>query len=135
MLPLSPLLRPKKFSGLSKLETDAKNKITSSSDIPSISEGAANNSRTAGPSESGYGGAITAKPGTFFTMEFRDRDGDGVDDRYQLGPGQSRGSIGSQYVNPNLDQGTQSPELTEEEEDGNINTNSLLQKSFRKIVG
>lgn len=35
----------------------------------------------------GYGGRIGAPPGSIFTMDFKDRDGDGVDDRHQLGPG------------------------------------------------
>ena len=35
----------------------------------------------------GYGGRIGAPPGTGFTMDFRDSDRDGVDDRHQPGPG------------------------------------------------
>tara|TARA_R100001443_G_scaffold96982_1_gene103855 strand:- start:11860 stop:12465 length:606 start_codon:yes stop_codon:yes gene_type:complete len=36
---------------------------------------------------SGYGGRIGAPPGTMFTMDFKDSDRDGVDDRHQPGPG------------------------------------------------
>ena len=36
---------------------------------------------------SGYGGRIGAPPGTMFTMDHIDSDGDGVDDRHQPGPG------------------------------------------------
>ena len=35
----------------------------------------------------GYGGRIGAPPGTGFTMDFRDSDRDGIDDRHQPGPG------------------------------------------------
>lgn len=35
----------------------------------------------------GYGEAINAPPGTMFTTDFRDGDGDGIDDRWQPGPG------------------------------------------------
>ena len=35
----------------------------------------------------GYGDRIDAPPGTFFTADFRDSDGDGIDDRTQPGPG------------------------------------------------
>ena len=37
-----------------------------------------------------YGGRIGAPPGTGFTMDFRDSDRDGVDDRHQPGPGMPR---------------------------------------------
>jgi hypothetical protein len=36
---------------------------------------------------SDYGGRIGAPPGTMFTMDFKDSDRDGVDDRHQPGPG------------------------------------------------
>lgn len=35
-----------------------------------------------------YGQRIGAPPGSMFTMDFRDSDGDKIDDRYQAGPGQ-----------------------------------------------
>ena len=35
----------------------------------------------------GYGGRIGAPPGSMFTMDHIDRDGDGIDDRHQKGPG------------------------------------------------
>ena len=35
-----------------------------------------------------YGQRIGAPPGGMFTMDFRDSDGDKIDDRYQTGPGQ-----------------------------------------------
>jgi len=35
----------------------------------------------------GYGGRIGAPPGTMFTTDMRDSDGDGIDDRGQPGPG------------------------------------------------
>ena len=35
----------------------------------------------------GYGGRIGAPPGTGFTMDHIDSDGDGIDDRHQPGPG------------------------------------------------
>ena len=37
---------------------------------------------------SGYGSRIGADPDSMFTMDFRDQDGDGTDDRHQRGPGQ-----------------------------------------------
>ena len=36
----------------------------------------------------GYGGRIGADPDSMFTMDFKDQDGDGTDDRHQRGPGQ-----------------------------------------------
>lgn len=42
------------------------------------------------PSNPNYGSRIGAPPGTIFTMDFQDSDGDGVDDRHQTGPGQPR---------------------------------------------
>ena len=42
------------------------------------------------PSNPNYGSRIDAPPGTMFTADFKDSDGDGVDDRYQTGPGQPR---------------------------------------------
>ena len=41
-------------------------------------------------SESNYGSRIDAPPGSLFTSDFIDSDKDGVDDRYQRGPGQPR---------------------------------------------
>jgi hypothetical protein len=38
----------------------------------------------------GYGGSINAPPGSMRTMDFRDRDGDKIDDRDQPGPGMPR---------------------------------------------
>lgn len=40
------------------------------------------------PAAPGYGGRIGLPPGSAVTMDFRDRDGDMIDDRYQRGPGQ-----------------------------------------------
>jgi hypothetical protein len=37
--------------------------------------------------DSGYGSRINLPEGTMVTMDFKDSDGDGVDDRYQRGPG------------------------------------------------
>ena len=37
---------------------------------------------------SGYGSRIGADPDSMFTMDFHDKDGDGIDDRHQRGPGQ-----------------------------------------------
>ena len=34
----------------------------------------------------GYGSGLNAPPGTMFTMQVIDRDGDGKDDRFQKGP-------------------------------------------------
>ena len=36
---------------------------------------------------SDYGGALGAPPGTMFTRDFKDKDGDRIDDRFQPGPG------------------------------------------------
>lgn len=41
------------------------------------------------PMAPGYGGRIGLPPGSMVTMDFRDRDGDMIDDRDQPGPGQS----------------------------------------------
>lgn len=38
----------------------------------------------------GYGGAIDLPPGGAITHDFKDKDGDGVDDRFQPGPGMPR---------------------------------------------
>jgi hypothetical protein len=48
----------------------------------------------------GYGSALNAPPGSMFTREVIDKDGDRIDDRYQAGPGQPRGKIGSKFVGP-----------------------------------
>lgn len=40
------------------------------------------------PMAPGYGGRIGLPPGSTVTMDFRDRDGDRIDDRNQRGPGQ-----------------------------------------------
>lgn len=48
------------------------------------------------PRGGGYGDALNAAPGkSYFTMEIRDSDGDGIDDRYQTGAGEKRQSVGS----------------------------------------
>ena len=62
--------------------------------------GAAGKARMAGdavsqPDNSHYGSRIGAPPGTVFTMDFQDKDGDGVDDRHQTGPGQPREELRS----------------------------------------
>jgi hypothetical protein len=48
----------------------------------------------------GYGSALNAPAGTSFTMQFMDKDGDGVDDRYQAGPGKPKRKAGSNFVGP-----------------------------------
>jgi hypothetical protein len=48
----------------------------------------------------GYGSALNAPPGSSFNMQVIDKDGDRIDDRYQAGPGQPRGNIGSNFVGP-----------------------------------
>ena len=52
----------------------------------------------------GYGARIGAPPGSIFTMDFQDYDADGIDDRYQSGPGQSRAEYGGppQDFNPGV---------------------------------
>ena len=44
-----------------------------------------------------WGERLNAKPGTMFTADFKDSDGDGVDDRMQTGPGQPKGQVGDDY--------------------------------------
>lgn len=43
------------------------------------------------PAQSGYGSRIGLPPNAIVTMDFIDRDRDGTDDRYQTGPGKSKG--------------------------------------------
>jgi hypothetical protein len=42
-----------------------------------------------------YGQMLTTPPGWFFTADFKDKDGDGIEDRMQMGPGQKKGELGS----------------------------------------
>lgn len=52
----------------------------------------------------GYGSRIGLAPGTMVTMDFRDFDGDGVDDRYQTGPGAPPAGFTNSngHVDPNV---------------------------------
>ena len=50
------------------------------------------------PMAPGYGGRIGLPPGSPVTMDFRDRDGDMIDDRNQLGPGQAPPAVYNQPV-------------------------------------
>lgn len=52
------------------------------------------------PVSSEYGTRLYTSPNDMYTMDFKDSDGDGVDDRYQTGPGQPREDVGSRYPKP-----------------------------------
>lgn len=54
-----------------------------------------------------WGQKLDAAPGTMFTGDFQDSDGDGVDDRMQRGPGQPAGKVGEGYSTK--DNGSNSP--------------------------
>ena len=47
--------------------------------------------------EKGYGQGLSAPPGSGFSRQFIDKDGDGTDDRFQSGPGMPKEKVGSQY--------------------------------------
>ena len=69
----------------------------------------------------GYGSALNAPPGMMFSQQFIDKDGDGVDDRFQAGPGQPKGQAGSNYT------GTSSRPVPSNPVNSN-NSNSLFQE-------
>jgi hypothetical protein len=84
-----------------------------------------------------YGQMLTSPPGTVFTMEFRDKDGDGVEDRLQMGPGQKKGEWGSQ--NQEYQDWTSAGKPVAEEwnwDDYKKKKNpQSIQSAFSKIVG
>ena len=51
----------------------------------------------AGGGKSYWGSRLDAEPGMMFTADFKDSDGDGVDDRMQRGPGQPKGKVGQDF--------------------------------------
>ena len=63
---------------------------------------------TGGGNKSQYGERLGMDPNLGFTMDFKDSDGDGVDDRLQRGPGQPREEVGVDFKgggNQNFDGG------------------------------
>ena len=50
-----------------------------------------------GGGNSDWGSRLDADPGMAFTADFKDSDGDGVDDRMQRGPGQPKGKVGQDF--------------------------------------
>lgn len=56
--------------------------------------------------KSRWGERLKADPNQSFTMDFQDSDRDGVDDRYQSGPGQPAGEVGQDYKPEKLPPGS-----------------------------
>lgn len=56
--------------------------------------------------KSQWGSRLDAKPDQMFTMDFKDSDRDGVDDRMQRGPGQPAGKVGQDYSPEKLPPGS-----------------------------
>jgi len=55
--------------------------------------------------ERDYGGALNRPKNSVFTQQFTDKDKDGVDDRWQTGPGGRKQNTGSQFGRPDKTQG------------------------------
>ena len=72
------------------------------------SNGNSDGGNTGGGNKSQYGERLGMDPNLGFTMDFKDSDGDGVDDRLQRGPGQPREEVGVDFKgggNQNFDGG------------------------------
>ncbi len=71
---------------------------TASSSGDSASASASSSSEAAKPIQAkGYGDFLYMPPGSIAIRNFVDKDGDGVDDRYQMGPGQKGLPMGHLY--------------------------------------